>query len=71
VTRSLRRLLTATRALVRDARIPRPLRWLIAVGILPLPGPLDEVALLAGALVLTLFYRGPLGEAWRQARLER
>jgi hypothetical protein len=46
-------------------------RWLIGVGVLPIPGPADEVALLAGALVLAVFYRGPLREAWGQARLER
>jgi len=62
-----RRLLTAVRVAARDDRIPRPLRWLAAVGVLPIPGPLDEAILVAVAIPLALFYRTPLREAWRAA----
>jgi hypothetical protein len=60
----VRRLLRAVRLLAGDGRIPRPLRVLVGVGMLPLPGPLDEVALLAAAALLWLFHRRELREAW-------
>ena len=63
----LRRTIAATRLIVRDSRIPRPLRWLGAIALLPIPGPLDEAVLLLLAPILFVFYRGPLREAWRQA----
>jgi len=37
------------------------------LGLLPIPGPLDEVILLLVALPLALFYRRPLADAWRRA----
>ena len=48
-----------------DGRIPRPLRWLAAAGLLPVPGPVDEAILLVVAAFLGLFYRDLLREAWR------
>jgi hypothetical protein len=57
----------AVRILARDGRIPRPLRGAAAFGLLPLPGPLDEAVLLFVGLVLSLFYRERLAEAWRAA----
>ena len=57
----------AVRILARDGRIPRPLRGGAAFGLLPLPGPLDEAVLLLVGLVLALFYRERLAEAWRAA----
>jgi hypothetical protein len=59
--------LRAVNIIIRDGRIPRPLRWGGAVGIAPLPGPLDEAVLLLVAGVLWLFYRDRLAEAWQQA----
>jgi hypothetical protein len=53
--------------LARDGRIPRPLRGAAAFGLLPLPGPLDEAVLLLVGLVLSVFYRERLNEAWRAA----
>lgn len=47
--------------------IPRPLRWLAAVGLLPIPGPFDEAVLLLVALILFVFYRPQLREAWRES----
>ena len=55
----------AVRLVLRDGGIPRPLRWLAALGLLPIPGPVDEVVLLLVALVLLVFYRGRLSAAWR------
>ncbi|MGH3426942.1 MAG: hypothetical protein ACRDQZ_05155 [Mycobacteriales bacterium] len=58
----------ATKIVVRDGRIPRPIRWAGAVGLLPVPGPFDEVVLLVVGSVLWLFYRDQIREAWSAAR---
>ena len=63
----MRRFLRAVRIAARDPRIPRPLRWAAALGIAPIPGPVDEIVLVAVAVPLALFYRRPLREAWRAA----
>lgn len=55
--------------LARDKRIPRPLRWCLAVGLLPIPGPFDEAVLLIVALPLFIFYRGRMRDAWEKAGL--
>jgi hypothetical protein len=52
---------------LRDGGIPRPLRWLAAVGLAPVPGPFDEAVLLLVALILLVFYRDRLRRAWREA----
>jgi hypothetical protein len=63
----IRRLIRAVRILARDGRIPRPLRWLAAIGLAPVPGPFDEALLLVVAALLFGFHREPLRDAWRQA----
>jgi hypothetical protein len=63
----VKRTLRAVRTVALDRRIPRPLRGLIALGALPVPGPFDEAVLITAGLVLVLFYREPLREAWRTA----
>lgn len=60
----MKRLLRAVKLLARDGRIPRPLRGLVAFGLLPIPGPVDELVLLLVGVVLWLFYRRTLTEAW-------
>lgn len=50
-----------------DGRIPRPLRWLVVLGLLPVPGPLDEAVLVVAVVPLFVFYRPLLREAWRSA----
>jgi hypothetical protein len=62
-----RRLIRAVKILARDGRIPRSLRGLAAFGVLPIPGPLDEAALLVVGVLLWAFYRDSLREAWTQA----
>ncbi|MGH3043203.1 MAG: hypothetical protein ACRDM2_00610 [Gaiellaceae bacterium] len=57
----------AVRLVVRDGRIPRPLRWGGALGLLPLPGPFDEAVLLLVGAILWVFYRDQLNEAWQRA----
>jgi len=51
----------------RDERVPKPLRWLAALGLLPIPGPADEAVLLAVAPIFVVFYREPMSDAWRSA----
>lgn len=62
-----RRLIRATRYAATDDRIPRPLRALAALGLLPVPGPFDEIVLLVAAVPIGLFYREPLADAWRRS----
>jgi hypothetical protein len=62
-----KRLIRAVRYAATDSRIPRPLRWLAALGLLPVPGPFDEIVLLVAAIPLGLFYREPLADAWRRS----
>jgi hypothetical protein len=64
------RTVRAVRIAATDQRIPRPLRWLAALGLLPIPGPFDEVVLILVAVPLAAFYRGPLAEAWQKAGLD-
>ncbi|HEU0247753.1 MAG TPA: hypothetical protein VFR38_11770 [Gaiellaceae bacterium] len=61
------RALRAVRLLARDDRIPKPVRWAAVLGLLPVPGPLDEVVMLLVAAALWLFWRDLLVEAWNQA----
>jgi hypothetical protein len=65
----LARTIRATTLLARDARVPKPLRWITAIGVLPLPGPVDEAVLLLVAPIFMLFYRQPMRDAWQQARM--
>jgi hypothetical protein len=57
----------AVRIVVSHGGIPRPIRWLAALGLLPIPGPFDEAVLLFVALILFVFYRRELQQAWRDA----
>jgi hypothetical protein len=58
----------AVRLVLRDGRIPRPLRWAGVLGLAPIPGPFDEAVLLVVGVVLWLFYRDQLIDAWRVSR---
>jgi hypothetical protein len=61
------RLVRAVRIVIGDGRIPRPLRWGAALGMLPVPGPFDEAVLAVVGSLLWLFYRERLTEAWQRA----
>lgn len=61
------RLVRAMTLLARDARVPKPLRVVAGVALLPIPGPIDEVVLVLVAPVFLAFYRGPMREAWAAA----
>jgi hypothetical protein len=62
-----RRTARAAGLLVRDRRIPRPLRWIAGLSLLPVPGPFDEAVLVLVAVPLLLFYRRHMRDAWRTA----
>ena len=64
---TLKRTIRAVRIAATDPRIPRPLRWLAALGLAPIPGPLDEALLVIVAVPLVVLYRGPLRDAWKCA----
>jgi hypothetical protein len=66
-SRFIARTIRAVTLLARDDRIPRPLRWLAGLGLLPIPGPFDEALLLLIAPPLFAFYREPMRDAWRRA----
>lgn len=63
----LGRTFRAAKLVARDERIPRPLKWLAALGLLPVPGPFDEVVLLVVAAFLFVFRRDVLLDAWDAA----
>jgi hypothetical protein len=55
------------KALAGDPAVPRPLRWLLLFAVLPIPGPVDE---LAGALALLILRRlrpGVVARHWRES----
>ena len=62
-----RRTARAVRIVIGHGGIPRPIRWLAALGLAPIPGPFDEAVLLLVALILYVFYRQELRQAWRDA----
>jgi hypothetical protein len=65
IARSIR----AAKLVLGDGRIPRPIRWGGALGLLPVPGPFDEAVLLLVGGILWLFYRDRLTDAWKRAAL--
>jgi hypothetical protein len=67
MARVARQAIRAAGLAAREERIPRPLRWLAVFGLLPIPGPVDEAAMLVVAGALWLFYREQLRDAWARA----
>lgn len=70
--RHLRLALRVAKALTRDERLPRPLRWTVAVGLaakaMPVDFGVDELALGIAALLLVTRYRGVLQAVIADAR---
>ncbi len=65
------RAIYAARLLARDDSVPTPLRWMLLIGLLPIPGPIDEAMLLVVASLLFIFGREAMRGAWRRAKTER
>jgi hypothetical protein len=59
------------RLLASDGRIPKPLRRLAVLGLLPIPGPLDEAILLLLAPILFVLHRQSMRDAWLKAGAPR
>lgn len=49
--------LRVAKRLVKEPHLPRPLRGLLLFALLPVPGPVDEVALVLAAGLIAVFYR--------------
>jgi hypothetical protein len=58
------------KVVARDDRIPKPLRWVAGLALMPIPGPFDEAVLVLVAPVF-LLYRQPIREAWDATRQTR
>ncbi len=65
--RFIKRTARAVRIVIGYGGIPRPIRWLAALGLAPIPGPFDEAVLLLVSLILFVFYRQELRQAWKDA----
>jgi hypothetical protein len=63
----LLRTVSAVRLLARDERIPKSLRVVAGIGLLPIPGPVDELLLVLIAPLFFVFYRQPMREAWSRS----
>ena len=64
----LKRLLRLLKLLVRDPRVPRLIRWLIVIGLLPIPGPFDEAALAFAVLMLAVVRPTLVRTLWGESR---
>lgn len=53
----LRRGMRIAKSLARDKRLPRYLRVLLAFGLLPIPGPVDDVILVIAGVVVVVRHR--------------
>jgi hypothetical protein len=62
------RIVRAMKLLALDTRVPRWLRWLAGIGLLPIPGPVDEAVLVLVAPIFLVLYREPMRDAWARAR---
>jgi hypothetical protein len=63
----LKRLLKLVKLLARDPRVPRPVRALILVGLLPVPGPFDEIVLVGAVTLLLVIRPGLIRALWRES----
>jgi hypothetical protein len=66
----MRRAIRAAPAIAHDKRIPRWLRVLIIIGILPVVGPVGPLALVVGIVLLVALYRPIMVEHYRIQGLE-
>jgi hypothetical protein len=60
----MKKLLRVTKIVINDNRIPKWLKACAGFAILPIPGPIDEIVLIFCAVVLSVFFRPVLKEAW-------
>lgn len=55
--------------LAQSRRLPLPIRGLLAFGLLPVPGPLDEAVLVVAVVLLAAHpgWRREVGTCWRKS----
>ena len=53
------------KATVKDPTIPRWVRWCLIIGLLPIPGPLDELAAGVAIIFVLVRHRECWNEHWR------
>lgn len=58
------RLLRTAKTVACDSRIPRWTRVLLVIGLLPIPGPIDEAVLLAALAGVCIRHRDIVRESW-------
>jgi hypothetical protein len=63
----IKRTIRAAKIVGRDKRIPKPLRFIVGLSLLPIPGPFDEAVFLLVAPPLFIFYRASMRDAWEMA----
>ena len=49
--------LRVAKRLATEPHLPKPLRALLVFALLPIPGPIDELALFIAAVTIAVFYR--------------
>lgn len=54
-------------SLARDERLPRKYKVALAIGLLPILGPLDELLLVCVGVAVAVRYRPLFVEHWRKA----
>lgn len=59
-----RRLVRTGKALVKEKNLPKGLVAVLFIGLLPIPCPIDELALVVGLIVAFVFYRDILRDTW-------
>ena len=57
--------------LVKHPGVPRPLRWLLVVAVMPIPGPFEEIAGALAVLLLVRLRPGLVTRTGRDVRAER
>lgn len=63
----LRRIVMMARSLCSDRRVPRAIRPMIVLGLLPWPGPVDEVVLVLALGSLMALRPGLVRQLWRES----
>lgn len=65
----LRHLVRTGKFLIKSEELPRWLKWAALFAALPIIGPLDELVGIVVLLVLLIFYRGLVKQAWHSTKL--
>lgn len=64
----VRHVARAGKALATDRTLPRWLRVVLVVACLPIPGPVDNLVQIGAVVIVAIWYRPALINAWVSAR---